>query len=61
MENTAHKDLPSQKEKMAGEPQNQQMKGGRNDVEPNVEAAPSLSSVDLMEIEPFASPQIDGP
>ena len=36
VENTAHKDLPSQNEKMAGEPQSQQMKGGSNDVEPSV-------------------------
>ena len=46
---------------MAGEPQSQQMEGGSNDVEPYGEATSSLSSVAVMEIQPFDLPQIDGP
>ena len=57
MGNTAPIDLPSQKEKMAGEPRNQQsIKGGSNDMEPQAEATSSVSPADLMEIEPFTSP-----
>ena len=58
VETTAQMHLPPYKEIEADEPQSQQLdgEGGSNDVEPNAEATSSLSSVTLMEIEPFSSP-----